>query len=263
MKIEIVFILLLCIGCSGTQQYSFSIRGNVEGAKYGKAFLLTPKEEVICSTKIDGGDFELRGTLEEPGQYVLRVNRQQFMFFMDGKKMRIECPYRSFSSKYLKGAPANDLSIEYGKIQEDYTAKQERFLKEYKKAMDTGEQKAADEAMTQVLLVGESEFVLTKEFVREHPDNIFSAYISEKAGRENYTKAKELYELLTPRAQQCSWGRLLKQHLDGLAASAEGLVCPEFTVSDEDGNPVTMSSLREIFLFSTFGHLGVVRAVRR
>ena len=142
MKIGIIFIMLLCIGCSGTQQYSFSIRGNVEGAKYGKAFLLTPKEEVICSTKIDGGDFELRGTLEEPGQYVLRVNRQQFMFFMDGKKMRIECPYRSFSSKYLKGAPANDLSIEYGKLQEDYTAKQERFLKEYKKAMDAGEQKA-------------------------------------------------------------------------------------------------------------------------
>ena len=112
MKIGIIFILLLCIGCSGTQQYSFSIRGNVEGAKYGKAFLLTPKEEVIYSTKIDGGDFELRGTLEEPGQYVLRVNRRQFMFFMDGKNMRIECPYRSFSSKYLKGSPANDLSIE-------------------------------------------------------------------------------------------------------------------------------------------------------
>ena len=134
MKIGIICILLLCIRCSGTQQYSFSIRGNVEGAKYGKAFLLTPRDEVICSTKIDGGDFELRGTLKEPGQYVLRVNRQQFMFFMDGKKMRIECPYRSFSSKYLKGSPANDLSIEYGKLQEDYTAKQERFFKEYKKA---------------------------------------------------------------------------------------------------------------------------------
>lgn len=80
------------------------------------------------------------------------------------------------------------------------------FFKEYKKATDAGNQKAADEAMTQVLLVGEAEFALTKEFVREHPDNIFSAYISEKAGRENYTKAKELYELLTPQAQQCSWG---------------------------------------------------------
>ena len=252
MKIGIIFILLLCIGCSGTQQYSFSIRGNVEGAKYGKAFLLTPKEEVIYSTKIDGGDFELRGTLEEPGQYVLRVNRRQFMFFMDGKNMRIECPYRSFSSKYLKGSPANDLSIEYGKLQEDYTAKQERFFKEYKKATDGGNQKAADEAMTQVLLVGEAEFALTKEFVREHPDNIFSAYISEKAGRENYTKAKELYELLTPQAQQCSWGCLLKQHLDGLATSAEGLMCPEFTVSDEDGNQVTMSSLKGDILVLDF-----------
>ncbi len=252
MKIGIIFIMLVCIGCSGAQQYSFSIQGNVEGAKYGKAFLLTPKEEVICSTKIEGRGFELKGILKEPGQYVLRVNRRQFMFFMDGKSMRIECPYRSFSSGYLQGSPANDLSVEYGQLQEDYTARRERFLKEYKKAMDAGDQKAADEAMTQVLVVGEEEFALTREFVREHPDNIFSAYISEKAGRENYAKAKELYGLLTPRAQQYSWGCLLKQHLDGLSASAEGVMCPEFTVSDEEGNPVTMSSLKGDILVLDF-----------
>ena len=58
--------------------------------------------------------------------------------------------------------------------------------------------------------------------------------------------------MLTPRAQQCSWGRLLKQHLDGLAASTEGLVCPEFTVSDEDGNPVTMNSLKGDILVLDF-----------
>ena len=58
--------------------------------------------------------------------------------------------------------------------------------------------------------------------------------------------------MLTPRAQQCSWGWLLKQHLDGLAASAEGLMCPEFTVSDEDGNLVTMSSLKGDILVLDF-----------
>lgn len=245
MRILIAFVLLLGIGCADTRQYDFTIAGKLEGVKYGKAFLMTQREEVVCSADLEGGKFKLRGTLKEPGQFVLQVNRRKFGFFMDGKNMRIECPYNFFSARYLKGSPANDLSDEYEKLQEkDYSALKNRFLNEYKKAMDAGNQRAADEAMTQVLLVEEKGFALAKELVQKYPDNIFSAYISEKVGREDYRKAKELYETLTPKARQYTWGRLLKQHLDGLAASAEGLMCPEFTVSDEDGNEITMSSLK-------------------
>ena len=47
--------VLLCIGCSDTQHYKFTLRGNLEGIMDGEVALLKPfKNEVLCSTKDRG-----------------------------------------------------------------------------------------------------------------------------------------------------------------------------------------------------------------
>ena len=113
---------------------------------------------------------------------------------------------------------------------------------EYKELLDAGDQKAADEKMTQALKMDDKRFELTRNFVKQHPDNMYSAYISGIVKEESYEKGKELYDLLTPKIQASFYGRLLKQQTEALAISALGVPCPDFTATDESGNKVSMAS---------------------
>ena len=115
-------------------------------------------------------------------------------------------------------------------------------MNEYKELLDVGDQKAADEKMTQALKMDDKRFELTRNFVKQHPDNMYSAYISGIVKEESYEKGKELYDLLTPKIQASFYGRLLKQQTEALAVSALGVPCPDFTATDESGNKVSMAS---------------------
>ena len=247
MKIAGIIVLwvMCCVGCTQSSRYQFSLKGDLEGVKYGKAFLMTTGDssKVLFSTDLDGGKFELKGELDEPGQFILKVNRRQMYFLMDGKNMEISCPYSSLSDKYLKGSPASDLAAEYDEIvRNGYYRERDALFNEYKTAMDAGDQKLADEKMTRALKMEDKRFELTREFVKAHPDNMFSAYISDLVKEESHEKGKELYDMLVPRIQSSRYGRLLKQHTDALAVSALGVPCPDFTATDESGNKITMAS---------------------
>lgn len=245
MRLFIAFLVICCVGCSQSSRYQFSLKGNIEGVKYGTVFLMTPGDSsiVLYKTDLEGGKFELKGELDEPRQVILKVNRRQTYFFMDGTNMEIYCPYSALSDKHIKGSPANNLAAEYDKLaQEGYYKEFNQLMNEYKELLDVGDQKAADEKMTQALKMDDKRFELTRNFVKQHPDNMYSAYISGIVKEESYEKGKELYDLLTPKIQASFYGRLLKQQTEALAVSALGVPCPDFTVTDESGNKVSMAS---------------------
>lgn len=245
MKLFFAFLVICCVGCAQSSRYQFSLKGNIEGVKYGTVFLMTPGDssKVLCKTDLEGGKFELKGDLDEPRQLILKVNRRQTYFFMDGSNMEISCPYVALSDKYLKGSPANDLAAEYDKlVQEGYYKEFNQLINEYKELLDVGDQKAADEKMTQALKMDDKRFELTRNFIKQHPDNMYSAYISGIVKEESYEKGKELYDLLAPKIQVSFYGRLLKQQTEALAVSALGVPCQDFTATDESGNKVSMAA---------------------
>lgn len=245
MRLFIAFLVICCVSCSQSSRYQFSLKGNIEGVKYGTVFLMTPGDSsiVLYKTDLEGGKFELKGELDEPRQVILKVNRRQTYFFMDGTNMEIYCPYSALSDKHIKGSPANNLAAEYDKLaQEGYYKEFNQLINEYKGLQDAGDQKAADEKMTQALKMDDKRFELTRNFVKQHPDNMYSAYISGIVKEESYEKGKELYDLLTPKIQASFYGRLLKQQTEALAVSALGVPCPDFTATDESGNKVSMAS---------------------
>ena len=212
MRLFISFLVICCVSCTRSSRYQFSLEGDLEGVKYGKVFLIAPGDssKILFSTDLDKGKFEIKGELDEPRQVILKVNRRQTYFFMDGKKMEIACPYGSLSDKYLKGSPANDLAAMYDKLmQKGYYQEFNSLIGEYKELLDAGDQKKADDKMTQALEMEDKRFELTREFVSQHPDNIFSAFVSDVVKGESYEKGKTLYDLLTPTIQNSLYGQLL------------------------------------------------------
>ena len=238
--------LLLCVGCSGASHYNFSIVGNIDDVRNGRALLMTEsRDDTVCAAGLDDGRFELSGTLEGPGRYVLKVNRRSFSFFMDGEEMFIDCPYDSLSAEQVKGSRANDIALEYGHLEyERYTLPQERLLDEYVAARDRGDLKKADALMTEVLELDVARYRLARDFVREYPDNVFSAYAADVAKKDRYEWGEALWRLLAPEARDTPYGRELKEHLDVLAKSAIGRSLPDVAVTDSAGREVRLSSLK-------------------
>lgn len=255
MKLFIVFLVICCIGCTGSSRYAFTLKGDLDGMKYGKAFLMTPGDssKILYTAEVDGGKFVIKGELDEPRQVILKVNRRQFYFFMDGKDMEVTGEYLKLGTQSVKGSPANDLEAIYGKIaQERFYSVRNKLINEYTAALNAGDQKLADEKMTAALKAEELQFQLTKEFVAEHPDNIFSAYIADNVKGESHEKGKDLYDILSDKNKESYYGRLLKKNTDDLAVSALGGPCPNFTVTDESGNKVSLDSQKGNILVLDF-----------
>ncbi|MFR5657325.1 MAG: TlpA family protein disulfide reductase [Butyricimonas faecihominis] len=176
---------------------------------------------------------------------------------MDGTNMEIYCPYSALSDKHIKGSPANNLAAEYDKLaQEGYYKEFNQLMNEYKELLDVGDQKAADEKMTQALKMDDKRFELTRNFVKQHPDNMYSAYISGIV-KESYEKGRSCINV-TPKIQASFYGRLLKQQTEALLL-ALGVPCPDFTATDESGNKVSMASLKGGIMVLIFGFGGPCR----
>lgn len=244
MRIIIFLLLIWCVGCSNDSVgYKFALQGKIGGIKYGKVLLLEPgnPSKILFTTDLDNGKFQFKGELEETGRYILRVNRKSFYFFMDGKDMYLDCTYKALNEKYLKGSPANDLEMEYNEMmQEKYYTAKNALVHECTQQPDNKE--LVEASLTKILAMEEDRFALTREFVREHPDNIFSAYISDVVKAESYEKGQILYDLLSEKNKASFFGRLLKEHTETLAVSALGVDCPDFTVLDESGKEVTLNA---------------------
>ena len=250
MKNTWIMVIALCMlmgigGCSDSS-YRYHLKGNISEIKYGRAYLRTAdRETIIDSVDIEGGKFEFSGKLAEPGVFVLQVNRRSFLFFMDGKEMEITCPYSNLRSEYLTGSPANDLEQLYQEqVGSGILAKQSALLDQYKVALDANDQNSSDEIMTRTLQLEDERYALTKEFVQEHADNIFSDHIANVVKGESYEKGNELYDLLSDKVKASSFGKQLRQNVDALAVSAIGVPCPDFQVKDEAGKTVYLSSLK-------------------
>lgn len=255
---KLVFLLMsifvFCCCQPKAEHYEFVLKGEISGIKYGKAYLTRLNEkDRLCEAEIEGGRFQLKGVFDEAGQYVLHVNRRAFAFFMDGDEMKITCPYTELKNIYLKGSPANDLEIEYGKLMDSgIYQKRSELLNEYQIALNDGDEKRSDEIMTQVLKLGDKSYKLTKEFIQKHPENIFSAYIANVVKEDSYERGSELYDLLANDIKESFFGMQLKKNVDALAVSALGGKCPDFQVKDEDGNIVTLNSLKGQILILDF-----------
>ena len=248
-------VLMFCLisfyivtGCSSrTSCYRFTLRGEMDGMKYGKMFLYKQGDSrhPLDSAEVSGGKFVLKTAVPEPGKFTIQVNRKSLICYLDGEEMFLKGNYDSFSKSKLEGSPANDLDKKYQNLLDKYVRSEcDSLLREYRKAFGANDVELGDRLMTRILqLENEVQFQLTEELVRENPNSIFSAHISTLVLGGSYEKGKKLYDLLGSKARASSWGVALKQRVEELERTAIGKNCPDFEMTGVNGEKFMMSSL--------------------
>lgn len=87
MKLFIVFLVICCVGCTQSSRYAFTLKGDLEGMKYGKVFLIAPGDssKVLYTADVDGGKFVIKGELDEPGP-VYSESESPAVLFLHGRE---------------------------------------------------------------------------------------------------------------------------------------------------------------------------------
>lgn len=253
--IGILLSLISLIACADRSGYTVTIQGEIEGIKYGKAYLSTLGENnsILLSTPIENGKFTLKGALPEKGRYLLNVNRKTIFLFLDGENIQVKASYNQLDNSDIKGSEANDLELEYSQlVKEKYQKEFGKLQADYREILQQGDQKTADDKMSEILQLGERRYLLAKEFIKKHPDNIFSIHIANMETQGRYEKGKELYDLLSPAMKRTTQGKELKQRVDELANSALGVPCPGIQAETEQGELITIDSLKGHFVVLDF-----------
>lgn len=250
-KTTLLTCLFLCTLASVAQTGDIAIGGKIAGIKKGRLYLLTRSSEEQTDTlgycDFKRGKFKLTATAPEPVVAQLIVDGYSGGFFFFAEPGVTYDAYLSQDAQYyIRGGALNDsytahmrvsdsLNANIAGLQERYDAM--RMAKKFRSASLVNDTLRRE----QELLRG-----LTTTFLNSN-DNLITAYTvySNMAMREaGLAESRRLYNTLGAGAKATQYGRMIKERITRLAKTEGGAQAPDFTLTDPQGNSVTMSAVK-------------------
>jgi peroxiredoxin len=116
----------------------------------------------------------------------------------------------------------------------------------YKSAMAANNSSEAEKAKIDYQAILENSMVYLKNFVKEHPKSVVSAYICEQhlAAQINESELEEIVKKFPAELDSSEYVIRLKARIADQKRIAIGAEAPDFTMNDPEGKPIQLSSLR-------------------
>lgn len=206
----VIAALLLSSSLLNAQQKSnVSISGTVNGVGSGKIYLQKFNNKMffsIDSAELKNGSFSFTKNLELPELYGLTVDKNKsplYVFLESGNITAVIDTAAYYKASVVKGSKSNDLFTAY---------KQERGVK-------------------------------IEEFIKQHPASIVSAYVLYRDFSYRLTpeQIRNHVALLDPSLRHTPYVTVLKELVSVLSSVSIGSKAPDFTASNPEGKPVSLS----------------------
>lgn len=253
MKKSILLVLLMVCSAmwTGLLAGDIIVKGQIEGIRKGRLFLIarTSEEKVdtLGSCDFRRGKFALKATATEPMVTQLMVEGFSggFMLFAEPA-----VTYQAYLSEgddfYIKGGILNEsytahmrvvdsLNLVITGLQERYDAM--RAAKKFRSASQINDSLQREQSKLR-------EFTTT--FLADN-DNLIMAYTvySNIEMRDaSLGETRRLYSTLGKGAKATQYGRMIEERIVRMARTEGGAKAPDFTLSDQQGNMITMSSVK-------------------
>lgn len=248
--IAILGLALAIISCqSGKNEYS--IKGSIEGVETGKVYLLKLVDGRPVGTdtaEVVGGKFTFQGKMELPDIRILRLNDQDYFaqFFLENAKIKVQAKVDSLRATKITGSASQDIFQVYidemERLNKDVMALQEKF----QSASASGNMDEAEKARIEYQAMMDNNKVYTKNFVNENSNSVVSAYIA-LVQLSNQVDGSELDALISKFPAEIGASEYvikLKEIADAQRKTAIGAEAPDFSMNDQNDQPIKLSSLR-------------------
>jgi len=268
---KIFLSALALLPIAALAQKSFTVNGEIKGLKTGdKIYLIYQGDgkNVTDSTTVTNGAFAFKGTVANPAQGSLYLNKNPFVNRpaqgekLDGLSIYVEpgniklAAADSLKNATISGSPVNDdakklkaltkpVNDQLMAINAEYNGytPEEKQNKEKMEALSARYEKAA-QGLTPLLL----------QFANANPKSYISlSAIGQLAGDPDQAAAAEkAFSTLSPELKSSPTGNKLTQLFEAGRKTAVGAMAMDFTQTDTAGKPVKLSSFKGKYVLVDF-----------
>lgn len=270
MKKLLLSLLLTSPALVFAQQEDFTLNGKIGTLNApAKAYLMYTADgkQVLDSAVINKGAFTFKGAVAGPtqarvimdpkGEGLRKLGRtaDNTVVYLEPANISLAAK-DSVKNAVITGSKLNDENARYLKqvagpmaeikaINVEFGAAPEEKQKDpaYRKTMEARYEKAS--AQLEVLQAG---------FIKANPDSYFSLLaLRETAGQSiDVTKIEPVYKGLSDRVRGTQAGVEFAKAINAARATSVGIMAPDFTQNDTNGNPVKLSSFRGKYVLLDF-----------
>jgi len=246
-----ILVLVTTIFSCRTAKDEYLIKGSIAGVETGKVYLqklVAGQTETVDTADVVGGKFTFKGKMTMPDFRILRLNEQDYFgqFFLDNADITIVAQKDSLRKTKIKGIPTNDVFMIYSNEMEKLQNEVRALHNKYKTAMAAQNTGEAEKAKIDYQALLDNSLVFIKNFVKEHPTSIVSAYVTEEqlAPQIDEVELEAIVNKFPPEISSSEYVVKLKEKIEDQKRISVGVVAPDFTMNDPEGKPIQLSSLR-------------------
>ena len=252
-----LFAAIILASCQGNSSSSFHISGHISGLDSGMVYLLKAQNQMplmLDTAEIKNGKFFFKGDVENPSElHFLRLNDRELlaMLFLEPGKTNVKAYVDSLNATKVTGSDETDvLNIYLGEVN-SLVKRIEEYNRRYTQARSQDE---ANRYQIEYKASIDNMYVFIKNFVRENSSSPVAAYITltQLSNQLEFEELKEIKKLFAPELSKSVYLKELDDILEKMGKTAVGVLAPDFTINDSNGNPVKLSSFRGKYLLIDF-----------
>jgi len=248
----LVFAALMLLSLDGFSQ-GFTVKGSIDGLETGKVTLQKRGGEKFA-TGLDNGSFEMKGKIIEAGLFSLTVEgvRGRVSIFLDNTTYNVKAAKKNNGTADVLEV----IEVKAGKVQDVYNAFNDLSAELSKKLeVDNADYIAAYNAKDEAKMTKlrpkldedlEKMDAAKMAFIKKQNNSIVGAYLLTTVARtvEDPNELEGLINNLSSEFSGTSYVKSLKDGLKITRKTAVGVMAPDFTQNDQDGNPISLSDFR-------------------
>lgn len=243
--------------CNSRKSNEFIIKGEIRGDFAGQVYLQKSKEgkfEVLDSAKIENGKFTFKGIIEEPDLYFIGIDESRYIgFFNEPSEIQMSFHIDSIMSPQFSGSVSDKVYREYLKKQEIQRSEEISLYTAYNEASrsnDTVKMKEIETSIDQADQKQKEDMML---FVKENSSSYVAPFVVMRhAYQFDLTNLVDIIAGFDSKIKESIYGKKIADRIAVLQNVEIGKTAPDFTMNDENGNPVTLSQLRGKVLLVDF-----------
>lgn len=261
MKKFILAIMLMTPVALLAQKGQYTIKGEIGKLNApAKVYLKyhTATEDFVDSSSVQNGQFEFKGTVNDPVKANLIVSSataDKLAFYLEAAVIKITSP-NSLSNAKISGSKINDDNENFKIAMKPSDLKMKAFMDEFN-ALPPEKQK--DETVrapfnVRYEAIGKEKETATLEFIKANPTAFVSIDAIKSYGGSipEYSKVAPLFNSLSSDVKNTTAGKEYAASLEILRATRIGEIAPDFTQNDPDGKPVKLSDFRGKYVLIDF-----------
>jgi peroxiredoxin len=247
----VILVLSISIVSCRMAKDEYSIKGTIEGVETGKIYLqklVDGQPQTVDTTNVVAGKFTFKGKMPIPDIRILCLNERDYLpqFFLENADITVTAKKDSLRNTKITGSSSQDIFKIYMDEMMQLQKEVKGLHEKYQAAMKVNNTNEAEKAKIDYQALLDNSLVFIKNFVKDHPKSIVSAYVTvqQLAPQIDENELETIVNKFPKEISSSEYVIELKKQVADKKKTSVGVMAPDFTMNDQNGKPFQLSSLR-------------------